>query len=144
MVPRVGYPDPETFAESYRALTEWFDALPFPAEQVVLGGFSQGAVMSYALGLGKGRPRTRALVALSGFIPTVEGWEADLEPPFPPIAIAHGTYDPVIPVQFARQAHATLEAAGADVWYRESPVEHSIDPGIIPELRDFSFSGGPR
>jgi phospholipase/carboxylesterase len=56
VVPRVGYPDPATFREGYGALVEWFDALPFPAERIVLGGFSQGAVMSYALGLGAGRP----------------------------------------------------------------------------------------
>ena len=135
VVPRVGYPDPETFAEGYGALTEWFDALPFAAGEIVLGGFSQGAVMSYALGLGKKRPRTRALIALSGFIPTVENWEPDLEPPFPPIAIAHGTYDPVIPVEFGRQARDRLEAAGAEVSYRESPIEHSIDPQVVPELR---------
>jgi phospholipase/carboxylesterase len=135
MVPRVGYPDPATFAEGYRALTDWFDALPFAADEVVLGGFSQGAVMSYALGLGKGRPRTRALLALSGFIPTVESWEPSLEPPFQPIAIAHGTYDPVIPVEFGRQARNRLEAAGAVVWYRESPIEHSIDPQVLAELR---------
>jgi phospholipase/carboxylesterase len=135
VVPRVGYPDPETFAEGYGALTEWFDALPFEAGDVVLGGFSQGAVMSYALGLGKGRPRTRALIALSGFIPTVENWEPDLEPPFPPIAIAHGTYDPVIPVEFGRKARDRLEAAGAEIWYRESPIEHSIDPQVVLELR---------
>jgi phospholipase/carboxylesterase len=110
----------------------------------VLGGFSQGAVMSYALGLGSGRPRPRALLALSGFIPTVEGWEADLAEPFPPIAIAHGTYDPVIPVDFGRQARATLEAAGADVWYRELPIEHWIDPGILPELRRFLSAADSR
>jgi phospholipase/carboxylesterase len=135
VVPRVGYPDPETFAEGYGALTEWFDALPFAAGDIVLGGFSQGAVLSYALGLGKGRPRTRALIALSGFIPTVENWEPDLEPPFPPIAIAHGAYDPVIPVEFGRAARDRLEAAGAEVWYRESPIEHSIDPQVLLELR---------
>jgi phospholipase/carboxylesterase len=135
VVPRVGYPDQETFAAGYGALTEWLDALPFAAGDIVLGGFSQGAVMSYALGLGKGRPRTRALIALSGFIPTVENWEPDLKPPFPPIAIAHGTYDPVIPVEFGRQARDRLEAAGADVWYRESPIEHSIDPQVLLELR---------
>ena len=135
LVPRVGYPDPETFAEGYGALTEWFDALPFDVGEIVLGGFSQGAVMSYALGLGKGRPRTRALIALSGFIPTVENWEPDLHPPFPPISIAHGTYDPVIPVEFGREARDRLEAAGADVWYRESPIEHWIDPQVLIELR---------
>jgi phospholipase/carboxylesterase len=135
VVPRVGYPDGKTFAEGYGALTEWFDQLPFPAGEIVLGGFSQGTVMSYALGLGKGRPRTRALIALSGFIPTVETWEPDLEPPFPPIAIAHGTYDPVIPVEFGRRARDLLQAAGADVWYRESPIEHWIDPQVVTELR---------
>ena len=135
VVPRVGYPDPASFADGYGALAEWFDALPFAAGQVVLGGFSQGAVMSYALGLGQGRPRTRALIALSGFIPTVAGWEPDLESPFPTIAIAHGTYDPVIPVEFGRLARATLEGAGADVWYRESPIEHSIDPHVVAELQ---------
>jgi phospholipase/carboxylesterase len=141
VVPRVGYPDPATFAEGYAALTEWFDALPFPADQVVLGGFSQGAVLSYALGLGQGRPRTRALIALSGFIPTEAGWEPDLEPPFPPIAIAHGTYDPIIPVEFGRQARDVLEGAGADVWYRESPMEHSIDPQVVAELRSLVAAG---
>ena len=135
VVPRVGYPDPATFAEGYDALTDWFDGLPFPPEQIVVGGFSQGAVMSYALGLGEGRPRTRALVALSGFIPTVEGWEPDLDAPFQRIAIAHGTYDPVIPVEFGRRARDLLEGAGADVWYRESPIEHSIDPETILSLR---------
>jgi phospholipase/carboxylesterase len=135
MVPRVGYPDPGTFAEGFGALTEWFDALPFPAERIVLGGFSQGAVMSYALGLGKGRPRTEALFAISGFIPTVDGWEPDLEAPFQPIGIVHGTHDRVIPVEFGRQARTTLEAAGAGVLYREFPIEHWIDPQEIALLR---------
>jgi phospholipase/carboxylesterase len=135
MVPRVGYPDPATFAEGFGGLTEWFDALPFPAERIVLGGFSQGAVMSYALGLGEGRPRTAALLAMSGFIPKVDGWEPDLETPFQPIGIVHGTYDPVIPVEFGRRARDELEAAGADVLYREFPIEHSIAPQAISPLR---------
>ena len=125
-------PEPETFWPSFEALSALLDGLQEP---LVLGGFSQGAVMSYALGLGRGRPRTRALIALSGFIPTVDGWEADLDAPFPPIAIAHGTYDPVIPVEFGRTARATLEAAGAGVLYLESPIEHSIDPQAILQVR---------
>ena len=135
VVPRVGYPDPATFAAGFDALEEWFDALPFPPERTVLGGFSQGAVMSYALGLGVGRPRPASLLAFSGFIPTVDGWELDTASPFPPVAIAHGTYDPVISVEFARQARAILEAAGADVVYRESPIEHWIDPAAVAEFR---------
>jgi len=139
VVPRVGFPDTQTFAEGFGALTEWFDALPYEPHEIVLGGFSLGAVMSYALGLGEGRPRTRALIALSGFIPTVDVWQPDLESAFAPIAIAHGTYDPVIPVEFGRHARTTLEAAGAEVWYRESPIEHSIDPQVIPQLRALPF-----
>src|SRR5438093_2214706 len=71
IVPRVGFPDPDTFAASYRLALEWLDSLPYPAERTVLGGFSQGAVMSYALGLGSDRPRPAAITAFSGFIPTV-------------------------------------------------------------------------
>jgi phospholipase/carboxylesterase len=131
VVPRVGYPDPATFASSYREASEWLDALPH--ERIVLGGFSQGAVMSYALGLGAGRPRPAALLAFSGFIPQVEGWELDESQPFPPIAIGHGTYDPVISVEYGRAARDRLEAAGADVVYRESPLPHAIDPGFLRE-----------
>jgi phospholipase/carboxylesterase len=128
----VGYPDPATFFETYRAVAEWLDRFDF--EQVVLGGFSQGAVMTYALGLGSGRPRPAALVALSGFMPTVPGFELSLEPPLPPVAIGHGTYDPVISVEFSRQARELLEAAGGEVLYREYPLPHAVDPGFLAEL----------
>jgi phospholipase/carboxylesterase len=133
MVPRVGYPDPATFAQGYEALTEFVDSLPH--ERIVIGGFSQGAVMSFAAGLGRGRPRPAALIAFSGFIPEVDGWELDVDQPFPPIAIGHGTYDPIIPVDFAHRARARLEAAGAVILYRESPIDHAIDPAFVAELR---------
>src|SRR6476660_8749529 len=71
VVPRVGYPDPATFHRSYAEAGEWLDALPH--ERIVLGGFSQGAVMSYALGLGRGRRRPEAILAFSGFVPEVGG-----------------------------------------------------------------------
>ena len=103
----------------------------------MIGGFSQGAVMSYALGLGADRPRPAAVLALSGFIPTVEGFTLDLERPLPPIAIGHGTYDPVIGVEWGRQAKEQLEAAGADVLYREYPLPHTIDPRFLSELQDW-------
>ena len=105
-----------------------------PPEHTVIGGFSQGAVMTYALGLGRGRPRPAALIALSGFIPTVEGFELDLSPPLPPVAIGHGMFDPVISVEWSRRAKEQLEQAGADVLYREYPLPHSIDPGYLSEL----------
>ncbi len=44
----------------------------------MLGGFSMGAVMSYAMGLGAGRPAPCGILAFSGFIPTVEDWQPEL------------------------------------------------------------------
>ena len=67
-------------------------------------------------------------------MPTVPGFELDLSQPLPPIAIGHGTYDEVIGVEWGRDARARLEAAGADVLYRETPMGHSIDPAFVDEI----------
>jgi len=134
-IAELGYPDPATFRPTFRAVSEWLDSLGLPWERTILGGFSQGAVISHALALAAGRPRPAAVVALSGFIPTVEGLDLELEPPLPRYAIGHGTYDPVIGVEWARDAKARLEAAGADVTYRESPMPHTVDPRFVAELR---------
>ena len=130
----IGTPERETFSAGFAALSDFLDGLPH--ERLVLGGFSQGCAMSYALALFRGRPRPDALLALSGFLPRVDGYELDLEPPFPRIAIAHGTYDPLIEVAWGRAARDTLEAAGAAPLYHEFPGEHWIDPQFVPVLRD--------
>jgi phospholipase/carboxylesterase len=142
IVRQVGYPDRDTFFESLAAVSQWLDRLPeeldIPWERIVIGGFSMGAVMSYAIGLGPGRPTPAGIMALSGFIPTVEGFELELERARGlPVAIAHGSADEVISVDFGRDARNRLQAAGADVLYRESPIPHTIDPAIVPELREW-------
>ena len=132
---QIGYPDPETFRSTYELVSGWLDELV--AEHgvpVALGGFSQGAVMSYVLGLGRGRPKPAALLAFSGFVPTVEGFELDLEGRLPRVAIGHGVYDQVIGVEWSRRARDLLTEAGADVVYREYPLPHAIDPGFLAEL----------
>jgi phospholipase/carboxylesterase len=135
----LGTPDPATFDSTYEQASHWLDDLAaqngIPLDRTVLAGFSQGAVMTYALGLGRGRPRPAALVALSGFVPSVPGFELDLAPPLPPVAIGHGVYDPVIGVEWGRRAKALLEDAGADVLYREYPLPHTVDPRFLVELR---------
>jgi phospholipase/carboxylesterase len=131
----VGYPDPPTFHATFEGLAGWLDGLGFPPDRIALGGFSQGAVMSYALSLGEGRPSPAALVALSGFIPTVPGFDLDLESRAGfPVAIGHGAFDPVIGVEWGRRAAAALEAAGLDVVYRESPLPHAVDPHFVRGL----------
>ena len=135
----IGHPDPATFTETYRLASGWLDdlvaATGVTAERTVLGGFSQGAVMTYALGLGAGRPRPAGLIALSGFVPTVPGFALDLDAPLPRVVVGHGALDPVISVDWGRRARDLLRKAAADVSYRESPhMGHSIDPTLLREL----------
>ena len=142
VVRQVGFPDPATFLPTFELVSGWLDSLPealgVPIERTVLGGFSQGCVMSYALGLGGGRARPAGILGLSGFVPKVERFEIGLSglEGFP-VAIGHGEYDPIITVDFGREARDLLEGAGASVLYRESPMAHSVDPGFIPGLRDW-------
>jgi phospholipase/carboxylesterase len=138
-VHEIGYPDPETFAETFALASDWLDALSVDTgiawERTVLGGFSQGSVMTYALGLGAGRPRPAGLIALSGFVPTVPGFELDFAQPLPRVVIGHGALDPVISVEWSQRAQALLSEAGAAVGYHESPhMAHSIDPALLREL----------
>ena len=137
LVPRVGYPDPDSFRAAYRELADFHDALfertGLGPDRTVLGGFSMGTVMSYALGLGADRPAPAGILALSGFIPTTEGWEPSLadRATTTSVLIAHGRGDMVIPVTFARRAHKLLEQAGFTVDYREFDGAHHVDPGDV-------------
>jgi phospholipase/carboxylesterase len=139
-VTRVGYPDPETFERSYALLGEWLDAFAaehgVPLERTVLGGFSQGTVMAYSAGLGRGRPQPAGLLAMSGFMPIVEGFELDLaDRSGLPAMIEHGANDPVIVADWGRDARDRLTAAGATVAFHEHPGGHHIDPRRVPEMQ---------
>jgi phospholipase/carboxylesterase len=138
LVPRVGYPDHDTFHSSYSLLTSFLDetlaAKDISWEQTVIGGFSMGAVMSYAVALGDGRPSPRAIIAMSGFIPTVEGWRAELSGREGlPVLIHHGRRDPVIEVEFGRQAAELLRSGGLDVTYLESDAGHWLPPEAVEQ-----------
>jgi phospholipase/carboxylesterase len=94
-----------------------------------------GTVMSYALGLGGDRPGPAGILALSGFIPTVDTWQPSLDDrPHTRFLIAHGRNDAVIPVTFARRAREVLEQARFAVDYRESNAAHQVDPGDLPRI----------
>lgn len=135
-VPRVGHPDPETFFAASEMLAFLHDELwsrtGLTPEQTVLGGFSMGAVMSYALALSAERPAPAGVLAFSGFVPSVPGWQASLADRTGTRAfIAHGRADPVIAVDFARSAQELLRAGGLPVEYHESEVAHRIDPTVL-------------
>jgi phospholipase/carboxylesterase len=136
LVPRVGYPDPDTFESAYQALASLHDTLwqatGIPPERTVLGGFSMGSVMSYALGLSRDRPAPAGILAFSGFIPTVAGWHPSFsDRTSTRVFVAHGRSDPVIDVSFARSAREVLERVGLKLDYHESDVGHQIDPRHI-------------
>jgi phospholipase/carboxylesterase len=142
VVPRVGYPDPETFHAAYRQLAEFHDALwegtGVPPERTVLGGFSMGSVMSYSLGLGGDRPAPAGILAFSGFVPVVEKWEPDLaRAARTRVFIAHGRSDPIMEVDFARRARDLLEGPGFQVEYHESDAAHEIDPAHLRAAADW-------
>lgn len=137
LVERVGYPDAATFASSYELLSGFLDALlaehGIAWDQTVLGGFSMGAVMSYAVGLGPGRPSPAAILGFSGFVATVKGWSAALDGREGlPVLIHHGRNDPVIPVEFGRRARDLLTEARLSVSYLESDAAHSLPPQVLP------------
>jgi phospholipase/carboxylesterase len=148
LVPRVGYPDHDTFHASLGQLTGFADG--FLAERgigwdrTVIGGFSMGAVMSYSVALGPGRPVPAGLIALSGFIPSVDGWQPELGSRRGlPVLIHHGEQDPVISVEFARRARELLEAGGLHPQYTETDAGHWLPPEIVPALRDFTGAAIP-
>jgi phospholipase/carboxylesterase len=137
VVPRVGYPDPETFRNAYTKLADFHDELwqrtGIAPERTVFGGFSMGSVMSYSLGLGPDRPAPAGLLAFSGFVPVVDGWQPSLADRTNTRAfIAHGRRDPIMDIGFARQARDLLEAGGLHVEYHESDAAHHIDPAHVP------------
>jgi phospholipase/carboxylesterase len=141
-VPRVGYPDPDSFRDAYQALAELHDELwrrtGIAPRQTVLGGFSMGSVMSYALALAGERPPPAGILAFSGFVPVVSGWTADFASRKGlPAFIAHGRSDRVIEVDFARQAREALQSGGLAVTYEESDVGHQIDASQLPLARDW-------
>ena len=141
VVQQVGYPDSNTFLTTFERASIWLDTVlaeaGVPPERAVLGGFSQGAVMSYALGLAASRPKPAAILGMSGFIPRVEGFEVDLASRAGlPVSIAHGTNDPIISIQWGRDARDRLTRAGLDVRYQEDPVDHTIAPAALTQARE--------
>ncbi|MDO8210388.1 alpha/beta hydrolase [Conexibacter sp. CPCC 206217] len=138
-VPRVGYPDHDTFHAAYAKLAAFHDGLwertGIAPSQTVFGGFSMGSVMSYALGLSGERPAPAGILAFSGFVPTVDGWQPDVASRAEAgtrAFVAHGRNDQVMDVTFARHARTLLEAGGIELEYHESDAAHHIDPAHFP------------
>ena len=101
---------------------------------VVLGGFSQGGMMTYRCGLPD--PGTfSGVAALSSRIPEPDRLETLLpEGRSQPIFITHGTADPLLPVEDGRRARHFLEDHGYSPDYREYEMGHQITDAVVRDL----------
>ena len=107
--------------------------LSLPPERLILVGFSQGTMLSLHVGLTRATPPA-AIVGLSGLlagpVPAADRG--------PPIFLAHGDADQVIPVQAMLMAASVLGEAGRAVqWHLAHGIGHGVDPETIAMAGDF-------
>ena len=106
-----------------------------PPERIVLAGFSQGGAISLQTGL-RHPKRLAGLLVLSAYLPisrTLAG-EASEENHGLPILMAHGTHDPIVPIDHARRSSEMLSKLGYAVEWREYPMPHSVSPEEVDDI----------
>jgi phospholipase/carboxylesterase len=134
----IGKPDPQQFSEAHYRLTQFIEDVktgyPVDPGRVFLLGFSMGSIMSFAVALTQ--PNfVRGIVAHSGYIPESASLQfAWTQLSSLSVFIAHGLYDPVIPIQKARRTQELLSKTGADLTYREYPIQHTISEESLADL----------
>ncbi|HMB72265.1 MAG TPA: PHB depolymerase family esterase [Gammaproteobacteria bacterium] len=135
---RGGVEDVTAIAASAAAVAAVIDAqreAGFPAERIVLAGFSQGGALALHLGL-RYPMRLGGIAALSAFL-VVAGQlqrEAASDRYDLPIFLAHGTYDNVIELPFAERGRDQLRAAGFAPQWHSYPMGHAVCPAEIRAL----------
>jgi phospholipase/carboxylesterase len=105
-------------------------------EKITLIGFSQGAILSYAIGLSYPE-KISQIVAMSGYLNTEMAKENFEQNDFSSLKIfaSHGTVDQVIPVDWARKSSPALEKLGIEFVYKEYPVGHGVAPQNFYDFR---------
>lgn len=125
--------DPVLMAQGVRAAAPSLDAFidaelvrhALPAVRCALVGFSQGTMMSLHVGPRRADPLA-AVVGFSGLLPAPERLGVELRSR-PPVLLAHGERDEVVPVGALAAARDGLAAAGIGCRWRISPgLPHSI------------------
>lgn len=104
--------------------------------KIILAGFSQGGAMALHVGLRETRPLA-GIMALSCYLPLANEMpvtKAENEDSFS-IFMAHGDYDPIVPVQAGVMSREILAKLGYTVIWNEYPMEHSV---CAEEITDIS------
>jgi phospholipase/carboxylesterase len=134
--------DPEAFATAGVVLRGFIEAAcqlyPVDPRKTVLMGFSQGGVMAYDLAL-RDPGRYAGLVALSSWLPESLAKEIPKLPEHEnfPIFVSHGTEDPMIPVERARESRDALLPFGVSLTLREYEMGHEIRPEALKDLLEW-------
>lgn len=107
-----------------------------PPERLLLAGFSQGGAIVLAGGLRHAR-RLAGIVALSTYLPLAEKTATEQQPANAklPIFLAHGSFDPVVPLALGEATRKTLAALGHEVAWHEYPMAHQVAMEEIADLR---------
>lgn len=110
-----------------RFIDELINNYPVDATNITLIGFSQGAILSYAIALSHPE-KIKNIVALSGYISEPALDENYLKNDLSKLRIfaSHGTVDQVIPVEWARKTKPFLDKLGIKSTYKEYPIGHGI------------------
>ncbi|SBV37037.1 Phospholipase/carboxylesterase family protein [uncultured Stenotrophomonas sp.] len=109
-----------------------------PLERILLAGFSQGGAISLSAGLQRRQPLA-GLVALSTYLPEVDAAAAQLAvgATAQPVFMAHGSGDPVIPLQVAEHSMQVLKELGFGVEWHRYPMAHQVCAEEIHALGDW-------
>jgi len=115
-------------------LNSVFDEFSLPASQIILGGFSQGGMMTLAAGPAY---ELAGLISFSGALLT-EQRPAEATSSSPPILLIHGDLDDVVPATALIDAQSQLEEKGYDVEVvLEKGIGHSISETGLDSARHF-------
>ena len=119
-------------------LDELVQSYPIDKQSVTLIGFSQGAILSYAVALSEPE-RIQRVAALSGYLNTEIAADGFAQNNFSGLRIfaSHGTVDQVIPVEWARKAPETLAALGIRIVFHEYPIGHGVSPQNFFDLKNW-------
>jgi phospholipase/carboxylesterase len=111
---------------------------PIDTDKVSLIGFSQGAILSYAVALSYPE-KVQKVVAMSGYLNLEIVHEDYLKNNFTNLKIfaSHGTVDQVIPVEWARKTPAILENLGINITYKEYPIGHGVSPQNFYDFKNW-------
>lgn len=120
------------------ALVEAEIARGIPAERILLAGFSQGGAVILSAALRWTRP-VAGLIALSTYLPDLQA-AADarvVDGIRPPVFMAHGRQDPVIPLAVAVDTAGVLNTLGFPIEWHEYPMAHAVCAEELQALGDW-------